>query len=32
VVAGAGHMPQLEQPEDVTAALREFLAGPMLLR
>lgn len=32
VVADAGHMPQLEQPEAVTDALREFLAGPMLLR
>lgn len=32
VIAGAGHMPQLEQPEAVTAALRAFLAGPMLLR
>ena len=32
LVAEAGHMPQLEQPEAVTAALRDFLAGPMLLR
>ena len=32
VIAGAGHLPQLEQPEAVSAALRDFLAGPMLLR
>ncbi len=32
VIPAAGHMPQLEQPETVTAALREFLAGPMLLK
>lgn len=31
-IEGAGHLPQLEQPEAVTAALRAFLAGPMLLR
>ena len=33
VIAGAGHMPQLEQPEAVTRALRTFLAGrlPTLL-
>lgn len=32
VIADAGHMPQLEQPETVTAALRDFLAGPLVLR
>ncbi len=32
VVADAGHLPQLEQPEIVSEALRDFLAGPMLLR
>lgn len=32
VIHDAGHMPQLEQPETVTSALREFLAGPMLLK
>lgn len=32
VIDAAGHMPQLEQPEAVTEALRQFLAGPMLLK
>ncbi|MEZ5796394.1 MAG: alpha/beta hydrolase [Paracoccaceae bacterium] len=32
VIEAAGHLPQLEQPEAVSAALRDFLAGPMLLR
>ncbi len=32
VIAGAGHLPQLEQPEAVTALLRDFLAGPLVLR
>jgi pimeloyl-ACP methyl ester carboxylesterase len=32
VIAEAGHLPQLEQPEAVTAALRDFLAGPLVLR
>lgn len=32
VIENAGHMPQLEQPEAVTEALRSFLAGPMLLK
>lgn len=32
VVHEAGHLPQLEQPEAVTAALRAFLAGPLVLR
>ena len=32
VIEGAGHLPQLEQPEAVSDALRDFLAGPMLLR
>lgn len=32
VLAGAGHLPMLEQPEAVTAALRDFLSGPMMLR
>ncbi len=31
-IDSAGHMPQLEQPEAVTEALRSFLAGPMLLK
>lgn len=33
VIAGAGHLPQLEQPEAVTRALRTFLSGrlPTLL-
>lgn len=32
VINGAGHLPALEQPEAVTAALRQFLAGPLLLK
>jgi pimeloyl-ACP methyl ester carboxylesterase len=32
VIDDAGHLPQLEQPEPVTEALRTFLAGPMLLK
>ena len=32
VIKGAGHLPALEQPEAVTAALRQFLAGPLLLK
>lgn len=32
VVPDAGHLPTLEQPEAVTAALQEFLAGPLMLR
>lgn len=32
VIPEAGHLPQLEQPEMVTEALRSFLAGPMMLR
>ncbi len=32
VIEAAGHLPQLEQPETVTEALRTFLAGPMMLR
>lgn len=32
VIAGAGHLPSLEQPEAVTQALTDFLAGPMLLK
>lgn len=31
-IQDAGHLPQLEQPELVTAAFRAFLAGPLLLR
>ena len=31
-IAGAGHLPSLEQPEAVTAALEAFLSGPVLLR
>ena len=29
VIAGAGHLPQLEQPEAVTKALRTFLSGKL---
>jgi pimeloyl-ACP methyl ester carboxylesterase len=32
VIAGAGHLAPLEQPEAVSDALAAFLAGPMLLR
>jgi pimeloyl-ACP methyl ester carboxylesterase len=32
VIAGAGHLPPLEQPAAVTEALDTFLKGPMLLR
>ena len=32
VVPEAGHLPMLEQPEAVTAAVGAFLKGPMLLR
>ena len=32
LIEGAGHLPQLEQPEAVSAALRDFLAGPLFLR
>jgi len=32
VIAGAGHMPMLEQPEAVTQAIETFLKGPMMLR
>lgn len=32
VIEGAGHMPTLEQPEAVTAAIETFLKGPMMLR
>ncbi len=31
-IAGAGHLPMLEQPEAVTAALERFLTGPVLLK
>jgi len=31
-IPDAGHLPSLEQPEAVTAALDAFLNGPMLLR
>lgn len=31
-IADAGHLPMLEQPEAVTAALEEFLNGPLMLR
>jgi pimeloyl-ACP methyl ester carboxylesterase len=31
-IEGAGHMPSLEQPEAVTRAFDEWLAGPLLLR
>lgn len=32
VIPEAGHLPTLEQPEAVTAALEEFLNGPLMLR
>lgn len=32
VLQDAGHMPMLESPEDVTRAIAQFLAGPMILR
>jgi pimeloyl-ACP methyl ester carboxylesterase len=32
VVADAGHLPTLEQPEAVSDLIRDFLAGPLLLR
>ncbi|MEY4695594.1 MAG: hypothetical protein RIT14_22, partial [Pseudomonadota bacterium] len=32
VIDGAGHLPTLEQPEAVTAAIEAFLNGPMMLR
>ena len=31
VIEGAGHLPVLERPEETTAALREWLAQPLLL-
>ena len=31
-IPNAGSLPTLEQPEAVTAALEEFLNGPMMLR
>lgn len=32
ILAGTGHLPMLEDPEAVTAAITGFLAGPMILR
>jgi pimeloyl-ACP methyl ester carboxylesterase len=32
VIAGAGHLPPLEQPEAVTQALRDWLKQPLVLR
>lgn len=32
VIPDAGHLPTLEQPEAVTAALEEFVNGPLMLR
>lgn len=32
VIPGAGHLPMLEAPEAVTAAIAAFMAGPMILR
>lgn len=32
VIAGAGHLPTLEQPETVTSVIEAFLNGPMMLR
>ncbi len=31
-IAESGHLPMLEQPEAVTAALEDFLNGPLMLR
>jgi pimeloyl-ACP methyl ester carboxylesterase len=32
IIEDAGHLPQLEQPEALSDAVRTFLSGPMLLR
>lgn len=32
VIPQSGHLPMLEQPEAVTTALQDFLAGPLMLR
>jgi pimeloyl-ACP methyl ester carboxylesterase len=32
VIREAGHLPSLEQPEAVSAAIEAFLNGPVLLR
>lgn len=32
VIAGAGHLPTLEQPETVSQVIADFLNGPMMLR
>lgn len=32
VLHDAGHLPMLESPEEVTRAIAQFLAGPMILR
>lgn len=32
VIAEAGHLAPLEQPDEVSAALEEFLSGPVMLR
>jgi pimeloyl-ACP methyl ester carboxylesterase len=32
LIEAAGHLPQLEQPETFSDAVRDFLAGPMMLR
>lgn len=32
IIENAGHLPTLEQPDAVTAALEAFLSGPVLLR
>jgi pimeloyl-ACP methyl ester carboxylesterase len=31
MIEGAGHLPVLERPEETTAALRDWLAQPLLL-
>ena len=32
VIQGAGHLPMLEKPEEVSSAIEAFLRSPMILR